>query len=101
MVKKYSRGFTLTELIIVVSIIGFLAVLSLIYLRTQTFKGTDAKRKSDIKNIQVAIEEYEKDNDCYPLPQVVTCEPGTGLSPYMSKIPCDPTTKASYYYEYD
>lgn len=101
MEKKYLRGFTLTELIIVISIIAFLALLSLVYLRTQTFKGTDAKRKTDIKKIQIAVEEYEKDHDCYPLPQTVVCEPGNGLSPYISKIPCDPITNASYYYDYE
>ncbi|KKR39912.1 MAG: hypothetical protein UU03_C0001G0014 [Candidatus Woesebacteria bacterium GW2011_GWA1_40_45] len=92
---------TLVEIIVVVSIITFLAVLILVAFRSQLFKGTDAKRKSDIRRIQTAIEEYEKDHDCYPLPQVVVCSPGTGLVPYLSKIPCDPDTKASYYYEHE
>lgn len=100
MVKKSSSGLTLTELLIVVSIIILLAVIALTMLRGQQFKGNDAKRKADIKKIQIAAEEYEKDHDCYPLPQLVTCNPGTGLSPYIEKIPCDPTTNASYYYEY-
>lgn len=71
------------------------------YFRTQIFKGGDVKRKTDIKKIQIAIEEYEKDHDCYPLPQIVNCNPGDGLKPYMDKIPCDPQTKTSYFYDYD
>lgn len=101
MEKKYLRGFTLTELIIVISIIGFLAVIGLIYLRSQIYKGNDARRKADIKKIQNAVEEYEKDHDCYPLPSLVSCKPGTNLNPYISKVPCDPVTDASYYYDYE
>jgi prepilin-type N-terminal cleavage/methylation domain-containing protein len=101
MEKKYSRGFTLTELIIVISILSFLALMIMVYLRTQVFKGNDARRKTDIKKIQIAVEEYEKDHDCYPTPDLVVCSPGTGLSPYITKIPCDPVTNASYYYDYE
>lgn len=94
-------GMTLAELLVVVSIITILAVLGLAYFRSQIFKGNDARRKGDLHEIQVAIEEYEKDNDCYPLPQIVVCKPGTRLAPYLSKVPCDPTTDASYFYEHE
>lgn len=99
--KKLQKGLTLTEILIVIAIISFLVILALIAFRNQIFKGNDAKRKGDIHKIQVAVEEYEKDHNCYPLPQLLTCSPGTGLQPYLDKIPCDPTTKASYYYDYD
>jgi prepilin-type N-terminal cleavage/methylation domain-containing protein len=103
---RFEKGITLTELMIVVVIIGFLALLAFWASRTQVFKGYDARRKSDIRMIKIAIEEYEKDHDCYPMPQLVLCDqpvgnPGTGLRPYLDKIPCDPRTGASYYYEYE
>ncbi len=60
------KGVTLTELLIVISIIAFLATIALVSFRGQIFKATDAKKKSEIKKIQLAVEEYEKDNDCYP-----------------------------------
>lgn len=102
MAKKYYLGFTLVELMIVLAIIAILVSLVVAFLTGQLFKGNDAKRKGDLDRIKVAVEEYEKDHDCYPLPQLVTCKPtGTGLQPYLNKIPCDPITKASYYYEYD
>ncbi|MBI2065890.1 prepilin-type N-terminal cleavage/methylation domain-containing protein [Candidatus Woesebacteria bacterium] len=94
-------GVTLTELLIVVAIIAFLAILAFWAYRTQVYKGYDARRKTDIYQIKVAVEEYEKDNDCYPLPELVVCDPGTGLRPYLDKIPCDPRTKASYYYDHE
>lgn len=101
MKRRNSAGITLTELLIVVAIIAFLAIVAIWAYRTQIFKGYDSRRKTDLYQIKVAVEEYEKDHDCYPLPQVLVCSPGTGLRPYIPKIPCDPRTKASYYYDYD
>ncbi len=93
------KGFTLTEILIVISVLAFLAILILVMTRGQIFKGKDARRKGDIRRISVAVEEYEKDNNCYPLAQLVVCEPGTGLAPYIESIPCDPGSGASYVYE--
>jgi general secretion pathway protein G len=101
MAKKYFSGFTLVELMIVVVIIGILATIAIRSFQSQIFKGNDAKRKGDIDRIKIAVEEYEKDHNCYPLSQLVTCKPsGSGLQPYLDRIPCDPVTGASYYYEY-
>lgn len=102
MAKKYFSGFTLVELLIVVSIIAIMVVLALAYFRGQLFKGNDSKRKTDIKRIQIATEEYEKDNNCYP--SFVTCnqdDESQPINPYLNKIPCDPVTKTSYLYEPD
>lgn len=93
------EGVTLVELLVVVAVISMLTVISVSFLRPQLFKGTDAKRKSDLRRIQVALEEYEKDKNCYPAPDLLGCNPGVGLTPYLSKIPCDPKTKQSYFYE--
>lgn len=98
--KNYRHfAFTLVELLVVISIIAILAAIAIMYLRGQLFKGNDARRKADITRIKIAVEEYEKDHDCYPLPQLLVCTPGTGLRPYLDKIPCDPVTNASYIYE--
>jgi type II secretory pathway pseudopilin PulG len=100
--KKNNIGLTLVELMVVIGIIAFLAVIGMIYFRTQIFKGYDAKRKSDIQRIGIAVEEYEKDHDCYPLSTQVTCVgSGLGLRPYLDRIPCDPVTQSSYYYEHE
>jgi type II secretory pathway pseudopilin PulG len=99
--KKRLLGVTLPEMLVVFSIIVILALVVFWFLRNQILKGNDAKRKGDIHKIQVAVEEYEKDNDCYPPIELVVCDPGDGLKPYLSKIPCDPTTGDSYIYEVD
>jgi len=93
------KAFTLTELLIVVSIIIILGVLVIAFLRTQLFKGNDARRKADIKRIGIAVEEYEKDKDCYPA--TVTCTTNTSLRPYLETIPCDPVSKLPYAYVND
>ena len=98
---KRRKGFTLIELLIVVSIISFLILTGFFLARSQYLKGRDARRKADIHKIQEAVEEYEKDHDCYPQPVLVYCQPGTGLVPYLSKVPCDPATGDRYYYEND
>lgn len=101
-INKYNqKGATLTEIIIVVTIISALVLIFISFFRTQIFKGNDARRKGDLARMQVAVEEYEKDNSCYPLSNLVTCSPGTGLRPYIDKLPCDPISNASYYYEYE
>lgn len=99
--KVNVSGMTLIELLVVVTILVFLMAITMWYFRSQIFKGNDAKRKGDIHKIQVAAEEYEKDNNCYPSIELMICDPGEGLKPYISKIPCDPATSDSYFYEVD
>lgn len=102
---KKDKGFTLIEVIIIVTIIAFLFAFIVYSLRNQIFKGYDAKRKGDMHKIQVAFEEYEKDHDCYPdlirNPEIINCNPGLGLRPYLNKVPCEPSTKSDYIVEVD
>ncbi|HJX46148.1 MAG TPA: type II secretion system protein [Patescibacteria group bacterium] len=93
-----TSGLTLIEVLIVTAIIILMLILSFTVFRKQLAKGNDAKRKSDIYHIKQAVEEYEKDHDCYPVSPLPACEPGEGLQPYLDKIPCDPVTKDDYIY---
>lgn len=97
---KALKAFTLIEVVIVVVILSMLVLLAIAFYRGQIFKGNDARRKSDINRIKIAVEEYEKDYSCYP-PALPNCDPGTGLRPYIDKIPCDPITHANYFYYID
>jgi prepilin-type N-terminal cleavage/methylation domain-containing protein len=94
-------AFTLVELMIVVALIAVLATIAIMSLQGQISKGYDARRKSDINRLKIAVEEYEKDHNCYP--QYVVCNDGgqTALQPYLNIIPCDPVTNTSYYYDND
>lgn len=51
-------GFTLIELLVVIAIIGVLASIVLASLNTARRKSRDARRISDIKQIQLALELY-------------------------------------------
>lgn len=90
---QYYKGFTLIELIVVIAIVGVLAagLIALINPITQLQKSRDAQRKSDIKQIQAALEFYRAQNGYYPttLPACGGAWVVSGVT-YMQKIPCDP-----------
>jgi len=110
------RGFTLIELLVVIAIIGLLATLAVVALNNARQKSRDAKRVSDIKQIQTALELYYSDQSGYPSPGTYTL--GLGMSclgtggfgtastatqcgsPYMGLIPSNPLPNgASYIYQ--
>lgn len=96
--RQFVWGFTMVEIMIAISIIALVQGLMVTSWRGQVLKGNDATRKGDLAKIKTAFEEYYNDNTCYPaLDSLSDCGSAT-LSPYLSKIPCDPTTKQPYYF---
>ncbi len=82
----------------VIAIIGILSSIVLASLNTARAKGRDARRVSDIKQIQLALELYADQNlGRYP---TTLCATGTGcIAPtYISTLPTDPSAGASYVY---
>ena len=61
------KGFTLIELLVVIAIIGLLSTLAVVSLNNARQKSRDAKRVSDIKQIQTALELYFADQNLYPV----------------------------------
>lgn len=99
---KRSSGMTLVEIIVVLAIFMILVILSYLAFkpRFQLSKARDARRKADLKTISNALEDYLGDNLCYPDgSEINNCNPGDGLKPYLNKIPCDPLTSTSYFYD--
>ena len=96
-----SKGFTLVELLVVIAIIGILAGIIMASLSTARAKGRDAKRVSDIKQIQLALELYYDACGNYPY-QIYTVATNinfcngvsisTGLvgGGYIPNVPYDP-----------
>lgn len=119
--KDRSRGFTLVELLVVIAIIGLLSSIVLVSLNSARGKARDARRKSDLGQIVLALGLYYDTYNRYP----VGSGPGDGVpnnewrtfiqggcdnsvfnaltsSGYMPTVPEDPSLPTyRYFYEAD
>jgi type IV pilus assembly protein PilA len=64
--SRSTSGSTLTELLIVVCVIGLLAALAIPQFSNQRAKGVDSQMKSDLKNAATAMESYFAHRQEYP-----------------------------------
>lgn len=101
------KGFTLLELLVVMGIIGMLAIIALPNFMSARQRARDAQRKSDLRQIQKALELYKLDQNP---PSFMDAGPGdtfpntgsrwTNISDptviYMNNVPGDPSSP--YYY---
>ena len=80
------RGFSLIELIVVVTIIGILASIALVNVRTAQRKAREATCRENLFQLRKALDTYYADKQKYPatLDDLV---PG-----YLRAIPADPLT---------
>lgn len=118
---KKNHGFTLLEILIVISLIVILAITALILFNPiqQINRGRDTQRKRDLDTMRKVFEDFYNDKGCYPKP-VEVCYPGTDngdpvsnnpcyicgsentpadIQPYLDPLPCDsnqPTKKYAY-----
>jgi len=103
---RKSKGFTLIELLVAIGIIGILSSFLLSNFVGMRQRARDGVRKSDLRQIQSALELYRSDQGSYPGTFLLSCGASiSGGSPavtYMAKIPCDPssTTSTSILYTY-
>ncbi len=96
------KGFTLIELLIVIVIIGILAAMILANFVGVRQRARDGRRKSDLRQIQSAVELYRADKGSYP--SSVTCggtiQNADASVTYLKIIPCDPSGSAWTQYTY-
>lgn len=64
--KQSERGFTLTELMVVIFIIGLLATVVLINVLPSQDRSMVTKAEADIATLEQALELYRLDNLAYP-----------------------------------
>ncbi len=97
---SFSKGFTLVEILVVISIIGTLASLTTFSLQSGRDKGNDTKRKADLKAIQTAAVAYYQDHNQFPpdpaahAGNAFSSDAGgnwiPGLESYINSTPKDP-----------
>ena len=102
------KAFTLIELLVVIAIIGSLSALFLPNFMAARERARDSQRKSDLRQIQKALEIYKQDqtNSSFPADADI---PSSGSifsnattgTVYMNKFPGDPNrveNSGNYYY---
>lgn len=92
------KGFTLVELLVVISIIGALVTIALVSFRNSQARGRDAERKSDLKQISSALELYYSDYGKYPDTLSFGDEFTDGKTVYFKILPTDPKPDLNYVY---
>jgi prepilin-type N-terminal cleavage/methylation domain-containing protein len=83
--SRHRAGFSLTEIIIAIAIIAIFITLPALAFTNYLKQSRDEKRKTDINNIQAALETYKAENGVYPVNLDTLVQEG-----YMSEIPVDP-----------
>ena|SRR5262245_2480441 len=85
-----SHGFTLVELLIVISLISILAAMGLVQYRNSVISAREATLHTDLFRMRDAIDQYYADKGKYPSGLDSLVSEG-----YMRKIPEDPITKST------
>jgi general secretion pathway protein G len=88
--KPRQKGFTLLELLVVMTIIGILAAIAVPALRDSPQRAREAALREDLFTMRSVIDQYHGDKGVYPpdLQTLVTAG-------YLRKIPLDPMTKSA------
>ena len=83
-------GFTLLELLVVMTIIGILAAIAVPALRESPQRAREAALREDLFSVRSVIDSYHGDKGYYPADLQTLVTDG-----YLRKIPPDPMTKSS------
>ena len=85
-----SQGFTLVELLIVISLISILAAMGLVQYRNSVMSAKEATLHTDLFRMRDAIDQYHADKNKYPPSLDSLIE-----EKYLRTIPIDPFTNSA------
>lgn len=95
MKKIRSQGFSLFELLIVIAIMGILISVAVVSYSTIQKKSRDSRRKSDMKSIQNAFEQYYAESNSSYLSDEASCRAiSTAYLP--AGFPSDPDPNSAF-----
>lgn len=85
---KNEAGFTLLELLVVVTLIAIIAALAVPQYKNSVLKAKESVLKEDLYQFEVLIDQYYADKGKYPATLDALVEEG-----YLRRIPLDPITE--------
>ena len=88
--RSKQHGFTLLELLVVMTIIGILAAIAVPALRDSPQRAREATLREDLFTMRSVIDQYHGDKGVFPPDLQTLVSDG-----YLRKIPVDPMTKSS------
>ena len=106
--RETEKGFTLIELMVVMTILALLAVLVVPKLVGRSDDARSTATKVQIRNIESALQLYKLDNGFYPTTEqglaALVVQPATSPAPsnwkkggYLPKVPADPWKRPYLY----
>lgn len=106
---QFNAGFSLTEMVLIFSIIGILTTIALSSFDSSRTSARDIKRLTEARELEKALEFTYSETGTYPVSEW-TCSSdvdwleGTNalavsLSKYLKKLPVDPVNERGYAYD--
>lgn len=110
--SRAMRGFTLIELVVVISILAILAGALIPRVTNRMAQSRDMRRLSDLQAVKAAVDQYYIDKGAYPVAKTNASFGGWDVSQdgdfipilvqsgYLQDMPKDPLNDATYQYRY-
>ena len=92
---SFERGFTLLELMVVMTIMGILITIAQPSLKQSIIRAREAVLRENLYQMRDALDQYYADNNKYPGQLADLVNPSEKSKSYLRGIPKDPFTGAA------